>query len=311
MTILLLTSVPREEEAQWLFSLRAALPEEQILLPQDLLDKAAVDLAIVANPPKGVLADLPNLRWIQSLWAGVDALLGDPTLPLEVPLVRLVDPTLARSMAEAVATHVLVLHRNLPLYARQQQQAKWEQHVLALAADRVIGVMGLGEMGALSAKQLCQLGFKVQGWSRSAKSISGVDCFAGPESLPAFLSGLDVLVNLLPLTEETRGILSKELFDRLPKGAGVINFGRGGHQVEEDILAALDAGRLSHAVLDVFSQEPLPADHAFWCHPDITLLPHVAAPTNPRSAVEIVADNIRRYRSTGVLPKTVERSAGY
>ncbi|MCZ4281731.1 glyoxylate/hydroxypyruvate reductase A [Kiloniella laminariae] len=311
MTILLLTSVPADEENQWLGSLRAALPEEEILLPRDMNDKATVELAVVANPPKGVLAELPNLRWIQSLWAGVDALLMDPTLPEDVPLVRLVDPTLARSMAEAVATHVLALHRNLPLYAKQQQQAKWQQHILALASDREIGVMGLGEMGALSAAQLHQLGFKVRGWSRSPKSLAGVGCFAGPESLPAFLSGLDVLVNLLPLTDETRGILSRELFDRLPKGAGLINFGRGGHQIEEDILVALDSGQLSHAVLDVFSQEPLPADHAFWRHPDITLLPHVAAPTNPRSAVEIVAGNIRCYRSTGELPKTVERLTGY
>ncbi len=311
MSILLLTNVPAEEEAMWIKSLRSALPREEILLPDQIKDKAAIDLAVVANPPQGVLSTLPNLKWIQSLWAGVDALLDDPTLPEIVPLVRLIDPTLAESMAEAVATHVLALHRNLPLYAQQQQKSFWHQHVLPLASDRQIGILGLGEMGHASAQQLTRLGFNVKGWSRSLKSIRGVQCFAEEEGLSGFLQDLDMIVNLLPLTSETQGILSRKLFDRLPRGAGLINFGRGGHQVESDIIAALNRGQLSHAVLDVFSQEPLPEDNPFWQHQDITLLPHVAAPTNPGTAVQIVAENIRQYREAGIMPKVVERSAGY
>ncbi len=311
MSILLLTSVPREEEAMWLNSLRASLPKEEIVLPDQVTNNGSVDLAIVANPPQGILSTLPNLRWIQSLWAGVDALLDDPTLPEAVPLVRLIDPTLAGSMAEAVATHVLALHRNLPRYAQQQRKKLWVQHELPLASERHIGILGLGEMGLASAMQLTQLGFKVRGWSRSLKSVKNVQCFSGDEGFAQFLQGLDMVVNLLPLTGETQGILSKPLFDQLPKGASLINFGRGGHQVESDVVEALNSGQLSHAVLDVFSREPLPEDNPLWQHRDITLLPHVAAPTNPRTAVQIVAENIQRYRNSGQLPKLVERAAGY
>ncbi len=311
MSILLLTSVSSEEEAMWLSKLKSALPKEDIVLFTELNDKAEVDIAIVANPPQGMLRKLPNLEWIQSLWAGVDALLGDTTLPANVPLVRLVDPTLSASMAEATATHVLALHRELPRYARQQQRQEWRQHELLRSSDRWVGILGLGEMGIASARQLRALGFNVRGWSRSQKHIEGIECFAGPDDLNEFLQGLDILVNLLPLTPETKGILSTNLFSQLPKGTGLINFGRGGHQVEGDIIAALDEGRLSHAVLDVFSQEPLPTDNLLWCHPHITLLPHVAAPTNPRTAVEIVAGNIQNYRKTGQLPKLVERAVGY
>ncbi|WP_085903927.1 2-hydroxyacid dehydrogenase [Kiloniella majae] len=311
MSILLLTSVSSEEEAMWLSKLRSALPEEDVVLWAELSDKSEVDMAIVANPPQGVLHTLSNLKWIQSLWAGVDALLVDPTLPESVPLVRLIDPTLSASMAEATATHVLALHRDLPRYARQQERQEWRQHELRRSSDRTVGILGLGEMGVASAQQLRALGFNVRGWSRSQKNIEGVGCFAGQDGLKAFLNGLDILVNLLPLTPETKGILSADLFSQLPKGTGLINFGRGGHQVEGDVIAALDEGQLSHAVLDVFSQEPLPANNPLWGHSHITLLPHVAAPTNPGTAVEIVADNIRKYRKTGQLPKQVERSAGY
>ncbi|KLN62351.1 hydroxyacid dehydrogenase [Kiloniella spongiae] len=311
MSILLLTSVSSEEEAMWLSKLRSALPEEDVVLMSELSDKAEVDMAIVANPPQGVLHTLSNLKWIQSLWAGVDALLVDPTLPEDVPLVRLIDPALSASMAEATATHVLALHRDLPRYARQQQRQEWRQHELLRSSERRIGILGLGEMGVASAQQLRALGFNVRGWSRSLKTLEGIECFAGQGGLRKFLNGLDVLVNLLPLTPETKGILAKDLFSQLPKGAGLINFGRGGHQVEGDVIAALDAGQLSHAVLDVFSQEPLSSDNPLWRHPHITLLPHVAAPTNSGTAVGIVANNIKNYRKTGQLPKQVERSVGY
>lgn len=311
MSILLLTSVSTEEETMWLKQLRSALPEEDIRLLADLDDITDVDIAIVANPPQEVLRTLPKLKLIQSLWAGVDALLGDPTLPENVPLVRLIDPTLSASMAEATATHVLALHRDLPRYAQQQQRQEWQQHELLRSSDRTVGILGLGEMGIASAQQLRALGFNVRGWSRSLKKVDGVECFAGQGGLETFLKGLDMLVNLLPLTSETKGILSENLFSQLPKGTGLINFGRGGHQIEGDVITALDDGQLSHAVLDVFSQEPLSADNPLWRHPKITLLPHVAAPTNPGTAVEIVAGNIRKYRKTGQLPKQVERSVGY
>ncbi|WP_120497799.1 glyoxylate/hydroxypyruvate reductase A [Kiloniella sp. EL199] len=311
MSILLLTSVSSKEEAMWSSKLRSALPEEDIVILPELNNKAEIDIAIVANPPREVLHTLSNLKWIQSLWAGVDALLVDPTLPENVPLVRLIDPTLSAAMAEATATHVLALHRDLPRYALQQQRQEWWQHELLRSSDRTIGILGLGEMGVASARQLRALGFNVRGWSRSQKNIEGVECYAGQDNLSEFLVGLDMLVNLLPLTPETVGILSENLFSQLPKGAGLINFGRGGHQVESDVLAALDSGQLSHAVLDVFSQEPLPANNPLWRHPHITLLPHVAAPTNPGTAVDIVAGNIANYRKTGQISKQVERSVGY
>ena len=308
--ILLATSLSPAEEAAWREVLSRAMPDERVVAAEGCEERASVELAIVANPRPGALRDLPGLRWVQSLWAGLDGLAGDPTLP-DVPVVRLVDPALAGAMAETAAAVVLWLHRDLDVYAAQQGRAVWRQHPPRLARDRRVAVLGLGEMGRASAALLARIGFDVRGWSRSGARLDGVQVHAGGEGLAAALGGAEILLNLLPLTAETRGILGAASFAHLAPGACVVNLGRGGHLIEADLLDALAAGRLRHAVLDVFGQEPLPAGHPFWRHPGVTVLPHVAACTNPDSAAAIVAAAVAEYRRSGRVPEGFDRRRGY
>ncbi|MGH2342751.1 2-hydroxyacid dehydrogenase [Segnochrobactraceae bacterium EtOH-i3] len=316
MSILILTRVSAENAEMWRTLLAAAMPEEDILpvvpggLPGDA-DLGAVDVAIVANPPPGLLTRCPNIRLIQSLWAGVDALLTDDTLPEQPVLARLVDPALATAMAEAVATWTLWLHRQGPAYHASELAHEWRQRLQPTAAERRVGLLGLGAMGRASAALLKTIGFDVCGWSRSPVALEGIRTFSGADGLTAMLADTEILVNLLPLTPETRGILGTPLFSALPAGAAIVNFGRGDHLVSEDLLGALERGQLSHAVLDVFSKEPLRPECPYWDHPQITVLPHVAAATDPRTAAEEVAENIRRFRAGKPLAGVVERKRGY
>lgn len=308
--LLLVTSLEPADEAAWREALSRAMPDETLASPDDPEAVRGAEIAIVANPPPGALARMPALRWIHSLWAGVDRLLLDATLPT-VPVLRLVDPALAGAMAEAVAAAVLHLHRDFPRYADQQRRHVWIQHEARPAQDRTVTLLGLGEMGRASAAVLRALGFPVQGWSRSGAACPGVAVASGPDGLARALERTDILVNLLPLTAETRGILGHDTFARLPRGAGLVNFGRGAHVVEDDLIAALDSGHLGHAVLDVFATEPLPPGHRLWDHPGVTILPHVAAPTSRASASAIVAAAIRSFRETGTVPVGVDRARGY
>lgn len=295
MTIAFLTSLPDDAAERWLGALRAALPGDTVTAGLAL----DAEVAIVAAPAAGDLAKLPKLGFIQSAWAGVDGLLNDPLLPRAIPLARLIDPTLATQMAEAVAAHVLALHRQAPAYRAQQAQAIWRQLPQVPAAERQVGLLGFGEMAQASARLLEKLGFKVRAWSRSHGDLN------------ALLGGSDILVNLLPLTPQTRGILGRETFSRMKPGAAIINVGRGGHMVEADLIEALASGQISHAVLDVFETEPLPADHPFWRHPAITVLPHVAAITDPASASRRIAANIARFRAGEPVEGLVSLEAGY
>jgi Phosphoglycerate dehydrogenase and related dehydrogenases len=302
----------------WTAALRAALPGDTIVawtgaahdIPagETLRDIA---VAVVANPPPGRLGQLPALRLVQSAWAGVDALLTDPTLP-PVPLARLIDPQLAADMAEAVLGHVLMLHRQVPAYRTQQQAAHWHPLPQPRMAERRVGVLGMGEMGRASATLLARVGFPVVGWRRSGgTNLPGVAIEHGPQGLDRVLAQADILVNLLPLTDETHGLLDARAFARLPHGAALINAGRGGHVVLSDLVAALDRRQLSHAVLDVFTTEPLPADDPLWSHADVTITPHVAAPTDPHSAAQAIAANIARWRCGQPPAGLVDRSGGY
>jgi glyoxylate/hydroxypyruvate reductase A len=308
--LLLVTSLDPEDEAAWREALATAMPRESVATLADPQAMGRAEIAIVANPPPGALAGLPKLAWIHSLWAGVDRLLLDATLP-PVPVIRLVDPALARAMAEAVAAAVLHLHRDVPRYAAQQRRGEWRQHDVRPAQERSVTILGMGEMGRASARLLRAIGFPVRGWSRSGAGPDGIPVLSGTEGLARALGSADILVNLLPLTAETRGILDQAAFARLPYGAGIVNFGRGAHVVETDLIAALDSGAIGHAILDVFETEPLPTGHPFWSHPNVTLLPHVAAPTSRPSAAAIVAQAVRSYRETGLIPAGVERTRGY
>lgn len=295
MTIAFLTRLPDDAAERWLAALRGALAGERVVL--GLSDDA--DVAVVAAPEPGQLAKLPALGFIQSAWAGVDGLLADSDLPRHLPLARLIDPSLASQMAEAVAAHVLALHRQAPAYRVQQEQGVWRQLPQVPASQRQVGLLGFGEMAQASAALLAKLGFRVEAWSRSRGDLE------------ALLAASDIVVNLLPLTPQTRGILSRETFMGMKPGAALVNVGRGGHLVEADLIEALASGQISHAVLDVFETEPLPGDHPFWRHPRVTVLPHVAAITDPVSASARIAANIARFRAGEPVEGLVSPAAGY
>ena len=296
---------------KWRAALTPLMPDLTLLPWHEVRDPAEVDAALCWRPPEGWLASLPNLRLVHSLGAGVDHILADKDYPAAVPLVRLVDPYMTQAMTEYVTFQVLRLHLGTPAYDRQQRAGRWEPHVPPRAAHRRVGILGLGELGAAAATALVALGFDVAGWSRTAKALPGVACFAGGEALGEFLARTEILVCLLPLTAATDGILSAEAFARMPRGAGIINVGRGRHLVDGDLLSALEAGQLSEAVLDVFPTEPLPAGHPFWTHDRIVVTPHVAALTNPETASLVVAENLRRLAAGGSWPDRVDLASGY
>jgi glyoxylate/hydroxypyruvate reductase A len=299
------------ERDGWVAALRAALPAHQLLLSRDDA-KGAIDAAIVANPPPGSLQGLPSLKLIQSLWAGVDRLLDDPTLPAGVPVARMVDPAMNAAMAETALWAVLSLHRGFFRYAAQQRERRW--HVLPQARADEVGVLvlGLGQMGRTAARRLVGQGYRVAAWTRSAAAPeTGVRLHAGLDALPAALAESRIVVNLLPLTPETRGLLNASLFARMPAGASIVNLARGAHLVDADLLQALQDGHLAHAVLDVFGTEPLPAAHPFWTHERITVLPHAAAQTDVRSAAAVAAANIEALAAGRPIAHEVQRSRGY
>lgn len=253
---------------------------------------------------------LPNLQVLFALSAGVDQLDLD-RLPTTLPVVRLLDPSITRGMCEYATFAVLSLHRDMLRYRQQQMARCWQAHLLQPAAKRRVGVMGLGTQAQQILATLQPFGFALSGWARSEHHIDGVDCFAGAEQLPAFLGQCDIVLCVLPLTEQTKGILNRQLFQHLPKGAALVNMGRGGHLVEEDLLEALASGQLSAAVLDVLEQEPAAPDHPFWQHPQILLTPHIAAMTQPESAFSVLLENIRRHQRGESMLGQVDRKRNY
>ncbi len=313
MNLLLAGSFDAAERDAWVAALRQALPGHRLCLARGEVADDQIDAAIVANPPPGQLQGLPRLRLIQSLWAGVDRLLADATLPAGVPIARMVDPAMNAAMAETALWATLGLHRGFFRYARQQQQGLWLQHAQRRADELPVLVLGLGQMGRAVAQCLLQQGYPVAGWRRAAGGDPppGVQVHSGTAGLHAALSGAQVLVNLLPLTPDTRGLLNADLLARLPRGAGLLNLARGAHLVDADLLAALDSGQIGHAVLDVFHAEPLAHGHPFWAHPQVTVLPHVAALTDERSAAVVVASNIDALDRGAPLAHLVRRDAGY
>lgn len=301
-----------EDYACWRQALVAGLPGgETLFLANEQYDPALIEIALVANPPAGSLAGLKNLRLIQSLWGGVDRLLSDPTLPADAPIVRLVDSNLTQAMTECALACVMFLHRQLPAYARQQTAREWKQLPQALTKERRVGILGFGQLGRAVARALASLGFDVAAWSASGQRVDGIKSWSDASGLFGLVERTDILINLLPLTDKTKGILNAALFGDLPKGASIINLARGGHLNENDLLDALDRAQLSHAILDVFEHEPLPPQHPFWTHPRITVLPHVAAVTDVKSAAKIAAENIKAFRAGRMPAPLVDRAKGY
>lgn len=309
MSILLACEFDAADWAQWHPALQAALPGEHFVTSADAADD--IDVAIVANPPPGALAGLPRLRLIQSLWAGVERLLADASVPGGVPIARMVDPAMNAAMAETALWATLALHRGFFRYARLQREARWAPHRQRRADDLTVAVLGLGQMGGAVARRVAEQRYRVLGWSARPAALAGVETTAGEAALTPLLARADIVVNLLPLTAETRGLFDATRLAQMKRGAGLVNLARGAHVVEADLLAALDSGQVGHAVLDVFASEPLPPEHPFWRHPRVSVLPHAAAQTDPRTAAAVAAANVRAMREGRALAHTVDRARGY
>jgi glyoxylate/hydroxypyruvate reductase A len=296
--------------------MEALLPSHKIVMLGEPFDRASVRYALSWRHPPGALKDLPNLRVILSLGAGVDHLFADPALP-DKPIVRVVDPDLTNRMSEWVVMHALIHLRQLRRYERQQRERVWEDDdQQPKASDIQIGLLGLGVMGQDAAAKLKALEFRVAGWSASLKSLPDVVCFSGADGLKRMLAQTDMLVVLLPLTPATRGIINASLLSQLNQGGPLggpilINAGRGGLQVDADILAALDSGALKGASLDVFEHEPLPKDSRLWAHPAVYLSPHNAAISSPKTIAALVARQIEAYERGEPLAHAVDRRRGY
>lgn len=314
MSILLAADFTDAEWDAWWPALRAALPAETLVRAGSELagsELSEVEIALAANPPQGLLARLPRLRFIQSLWAGVDRLLADPSLPRDVPLARMVDPVMSEAIAQTALWAVLGLHRGYFEYAAQQQRGEWRQLAQRRADEVAVGLLGLGAMGRAAALALVGNGYRVTGWSTRPVELARVATCSGATALASVLGQSEIVVNLLPLTSATQGLFAAPTFAQMRRGASLVNLGRGGHVVEPDLLRALAAGQLRRAVLDVFASEPLARDHPFWPHPQVSVLPHIAALTDPRSAAQVVARNVNALRNGTPLAHLVDRARGY
>ncbi|HJQ55928.1 MAG TPA: glyoxylate/hydroxypyruvate reductase A [Vineibacter sp.] len=300
------------DAAGWRQRLGAALGEAIDLRAwPDIGNPADIEIALAWKPPPGALARLPGLRLIVSTGMGVDHLLVDPDLPRDIPIVRIIDPGLVGQMAEYAIYWTLHHHRDMDAYAAQQRDRVWNEVPYTDTATRRVGILGLGEIGADTARKIAALGFATAGWSRTPRVIDGVDCLHGVDGFETLLRRSDILIDVLPMTPQTANLLDARTIALLPRGAFFINMARGGHVVDQDLIAALDSGHLAGAVLDVFHVEPLAADHPFWAHRKIRVTPHIAGPTNPRTAAESVADNVRRLRAGRALVNLIDRAAGY
>ncbi|MGX1096209.1 2-hydroxyacid dehydrogenase [Amorphus sp. MBR-141] len=281
----------------------------------DAYDPSDIRYAVVWQPPRNLLAELPNLDVIFNLGAGVDALLADTSLPAR-PIVRVVDPDMTGRMTEWIVLQVLTHHRGALRFQARQRAREWVSESFPAAHEVRVGVMGMGVLGSDAAAMLQRLGYRVTGWNRSAKTVEGIEVVSGAAALDGFLARTDILVVLLPLTPETRGLLDASLFARLARdgalgGPMLINAGRGGLQIEADIVAALEAGTLKGASLDVFETEPLPATSPLWDRPEVVITPHVAAESNPPAICRGIVAQIAAFERGDPLQNVVDRTRGY
>lgn len=295
----------------WQQALQEHLPEARVSVWEPGAAATGADYAVVWRPAAEVFASEPGLRAVFNIGAGVDALLALPTLPADLPVVRLEDAGMSLQMAEYVLHALWERARDLQAHRQDQQRAHWGSLPVTPRRGWTVGVMGLGQVGQRVAQATREFGYPTAGWSRSPRQLDGIDGFAGAEQLPAFLARTRVLVNVLPLTSDTRGILNAALFAQLPRGAHLISVGRGEHLVDEDLLHALDDGQIASATLDVFNTEPLPAEHPFWRHPAVTVTPHIAARTLLDESAEQIAGKIRQTQAGEPVTGLVERGRGY
>ncbi|MDD0837812.1 glyoxylate/hydroxypyruvate reductase A [Curvibacter sp. HBC61] len=291
---------------------RARFPQAELRFPGALGALDEIEVAVCWYPPEGLMAQMPKLQLVQSVGAGVDHIRADPALP-DVPVCRIIDPDMGQGMTAYVCWAVTHRQRHMGAYLASAAAGRWEEQPIQPPREHRVGIAGLGTLGLACARALLGLGYSVRGWSRSPKHglPAGLQAFHGEAQRTEFLQGCDTLVCLLPLTDETRGVLSQPLFDQLPRGAHLINVGRGDHLVETDLLQALASGQLGGATLDAFSQEPLPAHHPFWSEARITITPHIATRTAPRVIAEQTAHNLARIRAGRAAEVAVDLQRGY
>ncbi len=301
------------DEAQtWAAALREAGCTLPLTADLPSAPDAAIRYLLAWQPPAGLYDHLPGLRAIFSLGAGVDHLFANGPTPPSVPIIRLRDAGMGRQMAEYALWAVIAHHRRMHAYHRLQQERRWNPLPVRAAEEIRVLILGLGVLGTAVARAVAMHGYHVSGWARRPKHIADVKCLHGRPALEKALNQTDVLINLLPLTDETRGMIDRALFSQMKPGACFVNIARGDHVVEQDLLQALDTGILEHAILDVFSDEPLPGDHPFWSHPAITITPHVAARTLIGPSARQIATNIAIFEAGGMPPEgIVDPGQGY
>jgi len=302
--------------ARWSERVQAALPEADVVTrdagrAEPDASATIADYALTWRPHPSFFVEQPRLKAIFNLGAGIDALAAMPGFPRAVPLIRLEDAGMARPMAQYALAVVLRHAYRFDEYARCQAEGRWAPRRPHAPGELEVGVLGLGAIGGVVAESIAAQGFGVRGYARTRRELHGVRAYAGAAELPAFLTGLHVLINALPLTPETTGLLNRERLERLADGAHVVNVARGAHLVEDDLLALLDAGKLAGATLDVFAEEPLPAEHRFWSHPRVTVTPHVSGVTMLEESVRQVADKIRSLERGEPVTGVVDWTRGY
>jgi glyoxylate/hydroxypyruvate reductase A len=303
--------MPEHKPDAWVRHLRRLEPGIDLRIWPDTGPPEAIEFVLMWNHPPGALSAFPNLKCIASMGAGVDHILRDADLPSGIPVTRIVDPDMAVSMSAYLVAAALNYIRQCRDYFHLQASGKWAPRIPRRAADTPVGIMGMGHLGRSAAAALRSAAFPVAGWRRSAGDVAGITVFHGDAGRVPFLEQTQILINLLPLTAATRGILNGDTFSHLLPEAYIINAARGEHLVENDLLKAIDAGRLSGACLDVFRAEPLPPEHRFWRHPAITVTPHVASLTNPKSVLPRIVENYRRVMD-GLPPHDqINREKGY
>jgi glyoxylate/hydroxypyruvate reductase A len=297
--------------APWKKALIEKLPAAIIEVYPNVKDPGAVDFVICWKPKNKVFEQFPNIKVVQSVGASIAHITASQTLNTDPIITRVVDEKLSNDMWEFLISVVLSELKNMRTYTAQQAAGIWQQQRYQSIQNTTVSILGLGSIGGFVAEKFAQMGFHVKGWSTSKKELLKVQSYAGEHAFDAFLKNTDFLINLLPLTESTKNILNKAVFQKLPKNAFLINVGSGAHVVAEDLIDQLDSNQLAGAFLDVFREEPLPKAHPFWKHPKIQITPHVASLTNVDSATDQISENYRRFLKKEALLNRVSLDKGY
>ncbi len=299
----------RRDLTPWIAAFQQLYPEIDLRIWPDFGNADDIEFALSWYHPEGIFKPFKNLKTISSMGAGVDHLFADKTIEKSIAFARIIDDKLADCMSNYLLAAVTTITQKFIHYFHYQTQSKWQTESPAMPLK--VGIMGLGQLGTHTAQFLTAAGFEVCGWSRTLHQLDNMESYAGEQGLTPFLQNIQILICLLPLTDQTRHILNLDLFSELPQATSLINVARGDHLQEQDLLTALGSGQLNSAILDVFSTEPLPEDHPFWQHPDIFITPHISSVSDPLAVIPQVVENYQHSRQNEPLINQVDRDRGY